>query len=340
MTILTSNGTDNIEALGRFRRLALDVYQDDPVWAPQAEEALDDCLDRARAGAVDIRMAVAISGGRTVARALAMRDVEAPDDAGGQVGLFECLPDAVDSGVAVLEHSVQWLRDHGVRRVVAPRVDQLRAGLQVGGFDLPQTIFTAHNPSHYVGPFRSVFSSETRMVSVVFTRQRAPRFRLRQRRAFAVRSVVAEDLSEELQRIETFQREVFAGRIGYLPRSGAMAMQTAQKLLPLLDPDLITLGCDTDGRVIGLLICIPDWWQGGAVPNRARLISVGVAADWRGKGVAMTMGAHLTSVLLDKGYQTLEGSWVLESNRRTRHLARLLGAKAGREFALFSSDLG
>ncbi|MCP3994559.1 MAG: GNAT family N-acetyltransferase [bacterium] len=339
--MLTSDGTSADDTLAAFRQLAHDVYRNDPLWAPQSEDAIDDCLDGVRRGTSEVQFVVATSAGRIEARAAAIHgsDASPGSSSEGHIGLYECLPDAADSGVEVLRHCQQWLHSQGIQRVVAPRIDQLRAGLQVGGFEMPQTIFTAHNPPHYAAAFRTVFSTETRMVGFMFSKKRVPRFRIGRRHGFSVRSMGDPPQGIGLQQIEAFQREVFAGRIGYLPRNNATAQHTASKLMSFVDPDLITIACDGDDQVIGLLICLPDWWQREADPDRARLISVGVAADWRGKSVAMAMGAHLTRVLLEKGYETLEGSWVLESNRRTRHLARLLGAKPGREFALFSSDL-
>ncbi len=43
--------------------------------------------------------------------------------------------------------------------------------------------------------------------------------------------------------------------------------------------------------------------------------------------------------LLAKGYQTLDGSWVMEDNRRARSLVPLLGGEPGREFALLATEL-
>jgi GNAT superfamily N-acetyltransferase len=106
-----------------------------------------------------------------------------------------------------------------------------------------------------------------------------------------------------------------------------------------LDPDLVLVAEDLVGETIGVLVCLPDVWQPrppDADPNRARLISIGVAPHWRGRGVAVAMGRALTAVLLTKGYQTLEASWVRQDNRRPQVLARALGARVTRRFALLT----
>ena len=177
------------------------------------------------------------------------------------------------------------------------------------------------------------------MVSVLFTKRRAPTFLGLGRRAYSVRSVDMTKLDEEIARIERFQAEVFEGRIGHVPQSTAEARQMLSRLLPQLDPDLVILATDNSGQTIGVLICVPDSWQDREPVDRARLISIAVSPEWRGQRVAMSMGALLARTLIDKGYLALEGSCVLEDNRRPQVLAKLLGAKPGREFALFTMEL-
>lgn len=258
----------------------------------------------------------------------------------GWIGLFECLPGSQEAGRAVLEHCRRWLGDRGVARIQAPRVDRLRAGLQIGGFDQPQTIYTAHNPAFYADVFRDAgFALETRMVSFLFSKQRAPSFLGLGSRDYSLRSVDTTRVDEEIARIERFQANLFGGRVGHVSQSTEAARQMMRRLLALIDPDLVIVASDRSDETIGVLICVPDAWQAPDQVDRARLISIGVSPEWRGRRVAMSMGARLAETLINKGYRTLEGSWVLENNRRPQLLAKLLGARPGREFALFSTGL-
>lgn len=342
MRVERTNGVDDAQVIVGFRSIPADVYQNDSVWAPESETAVDDCLEQAAAGAITIEAAVAIEDGRPLARAMAILDGDSDVSRSreGRIGLFECVPDAPEAGVAVLEHCRQWLRSLGARRVIAPRLDQLRAGLQISGFDQPQTIYTAHNPAFYADVFQDAgFAVATRMVSFIFSKDRAPSFRGVGKGAFSVRCADTANLDEELARVETFQANMFGGRIGYLPRDEPAARRAVERMLPLLDPDLVIIAEGADGETIGVLICIPDAWQPGESTDRARLVSIGVSPGWQGRRVAMSMGAQLTMTLIAKGYETLEGSWVMRDNHRPQLLAKLLGARPGREFALFSSDL-
>ena len=341
MKLERTDGIPNGDLPPGFRSLAEEIYEGDLLWSPKSESAIDDCLELAASGATSIEAVVAREQDRTLARAMAILPAPAESqDSEGWIGLFECLPDSLEAGVAVLQHCCRWLAARGAQRVQAPRTDRLRAGLQIGGFDQPQTIYTAHNPGFYADIFSAAgFTLATRMVSVLFTKRRAPSFLGLGRRNYSIRSVDTTKLDAEIARIERFQSEMFEGHIGHVSQSTEEARQMMRRLLPGLDPDLVILATDQSDQTIGVLICLPDMWQDRESVDRARLISIGVAPEWRGQRVAMSMGAQLAETLIDKGYLTLEGSWVLEDNRRPQVLAKLLGARPGREFALFNMDL-
>ena len=335
MRLLTSDGLADDDAVGAFRALPEAVYCDDPVWVPQSESAVTDALDRARQGETKVRVVAALADGEAVARVMAILDPGAGPE--GWVGLFECRLGAEHAGVAALGEARRWLAGRGAATAVGPRVDALRAGLLIEGFDRPQTVFTAHNPAFYLPLFEAAgFAVTTRMYSFVFHRDRAPTFR-RLPGDVVIRHPDPTRLDDELAAIEAFQGEVFAGR-GRVPRGGAASRRLMRQLLPVLDLDLVVLAEDAAGALAGVLVCVPDVWQEPPL-DRARLISVGVLPGWRGRRVAMSMGADLAATLIGKGYQTLEGSWVRHDNRRPQVLARALGAERGRVFALLCADL-
>lgn len=338
MKVLVGNGRAEDDLVAAFRAVPDLVYRDDSVWAPQSESAVSECLDRVRAGAIEAELVVVMLGADPLARVMGILDPAAPHGE-GWVALFECLPGSEDAGVAALQRAREWLTGRGAIRAVGPRSDSLRAGLLLEGFDQPHTVFTAHNPAFYQSVFESAgFEERTRMDSFVFRRDRAPTFRGLPTANLVIRHPDPSRVGEELAAIEAFQGAVFAGGVGHVSRNDRASRRLLEQLLPILDLDLVVLAEDRQGELVGLLVCLPDVWQPPPI-DRARLVSVGVAPGWRGKRVAMAMGAELATTLLAKGYQMLEGSWVMRDNRRPQVLARALGAEPGREFGLFSSDL-
>jgi ribosomal protein S18 acetylase RimI-like enzyme len=324
------------------------VYADLGSWSPRSEVVTRECIEDAVAGRVRMHAVVALRAGRPVARAAAFvgpAGQPAPSGTGarsgaasGSVGLVECLPDEPSAGQQVIMRCVRWLHHEQVGPLVAPRAPGLMSGLLVDGFDQPQTILTPYNPPGYGALLDSCgFRTATEMRAYRFTRERVPSFRGASAPGVRVRPADAGGLAAELERIAAFQRATFRGHPGHVDRTPGQMGLLAQRLGGALDPDLIMLAEDRSGVVVGVLICLVDTWQRraeGTAPDRARLLSVGVLPGWRGRGIAMAMGQSLASALLERGYRTLEASWVARRNTRPNLLVRALGAEPVRRFEL------
>lgn len=342
MTAIHHTDGSNRSVMDAFRALPGVVYRSDAVWSPRSESAIDDCLEDAASGAVALRAVVAGEAGHPRARAMAVLDRGASSigPLEGWVGLFECVPGWEGAGVEVLLTCENWLRQHGVARLVAPRVDALRSGLLMDGFDLPHTIFTAHNPAFYAGVFADAgYSVHSRMYGYTYSRDRVPSLPQVRPDGITVRHPDLTRPEEELERLEPLQAEVFGGVVGHVTRDRAGSGRLLRRLLPIMDPDLVEIAEDESGQVVGLLICLPDVWQHERPIDRARWISVAVAPAWRRRGVGIAMGLDVLGQLLSKGYQTLDGSWVREDNERAHSLVALLGGRRGRSFALLVKEL-
>jgi len=321
------------------------VYADDPCWAPASETLVAERFADAAEGRIRLHAVVAVVDGQAGARAAAILEpaAVAPDGSPeGWIGLVECLPepDAQTYGLAVLAHSRAWLAGQGAGRIVGPRVDGLVAGLLVDGFDQPQVVFTAHNPTTAPALWRAAGArTATSMGSYRFSRDRVPVFPRRTAPGVRVRGADPADLPGEIARVHAFQAEVFRGGVGHLSRTAEDTERLARRLLPLLDPALVLLAENRAGEVVGIMVCLPDAWQPrspGQPPDRARLVSIGVRDGWRRTGVALAMGAELADRLLQRGYQYLEGSWVLGANRPPQLLAAALQARSSRRFELLT----
>jgi ribosomal protein S18 acetylase RimI-like enzyme len=170
-----------------------------------------------------------------------------------------------------------------------------------------------------------------------FTRDRVPSFRGALPPGVRVRAADAHRLAAELEQVAAFQRATFRGHEGHVERTPGQMQLLVRRLGAALDPDLVLVAEDRKGVAVGVLVCLVDTWQrraAGAVPDRARLLSVGVLPGWRGRGIAMAMGQALASALLERGYRTLEASWVARLNTRPNVLVRALGGEPTRTFEL------
>lgn len=334
---VTAHGDDR----ALFQGLPGTIYAQDPHWAPASDEISAQCFDDAEAGLVALHPVLVTRGGRALARAAALIDPSARDAGGAQqgwIGLVECLPGEVEAGVRAVNECRGWLAESGIRSLAVPRSNGLVVGVQTHGFDRDQTYLTSHNPAWY-GPMleQAGLRRIASMRAFEFTRSRAPQFRPVPVPGVRIRHADPERVEADLGAVAGLQGEVFAGRAGHVDRTPAELRSLLERIRPAVDPDLIVLAEDDGGRTVGALICLVDLWQrrpSGVAPDRARLVSAGLVRDWRGRGVAVAMGQALAAALLDKGYRTLEASWVLVGNRRPQVVLLALGGRPSRRFAL------
>ncbi len=324
-------------AFAALKAVAHEAHADDPLWAPESEEAVDWAFGESAAGRTPLRAWVALVSGVPVARAAAI----APDGPVGWIGLFECLPGAREAAVAVLEACSEALATWGYAAAEAPHADPLTVGLQVGGFDAPQTVFTPRHPPAYLGHFEAAgFEVRQRMVAPVMTADRVPAFPAGLA-GVRVRPLDVGRLERDAAAFHELQTDVFGGRPGRVARDPGGTRRLLERLLPHVDPDLV-LVAERGGRVVGNLLCLPDTWQSHdrARIDRARIVSIAVRADQRRRGIGLAMAAYLARTLVAKGYTSCEGAWVREENRAPLALADRFGGRVGRRFALLGRSLG
>lgn len=342
MTELVSLPAETLATDERFTQIAREVYHDDRNWSPASEQLIAARCQDAAHGHICLEAAIAVTGGRPVARAAAIIEPAAQDPAGhpeGWVGLVECLPDSIDAGVAVLRDRCAWLERRGLTSISAPRTDPLFGGVVTGGSSGPQVVLTPHNPPYYpVMLSKAGFTPDTRMVSFRFDRARAPTIRVPPGAGVAVRSIDTTDWDREVARLHALHERVFAGRPSRVPRQAPQTRALIERLRPMIDPDLVLVAANRAGDTIGMLICLPDTWQrrpAGTPPTRARLISIGILPGWRGRGAAVAMAAQLAKRLLDRNFVTLEASWIQHANTKPQRLARSMGGVPSRNITIY-----
>lgn len=326
-----------------FAALPAAVHAADPVWASGSEEATLWAFQESVAGRAPLYAVVVLEDGRPVARAAAFAPVRGPGAPLGTIGLFTCLPDNGGAGLTALEACEAFLARQGVRTVQAPRSDPLTVGLQVGGFDLPHTLFTTHHLPHHLDVLlEGGYAVRRRLVAPLMTRANAPDPAGANPAVgppgVTVRHLDLSRLPRELAAFQDLHGAVFAGAPGGVARTPEDMGRLVGRILPYLDADLVVVA-EHGGDVVGSLLCLPDAWQHASRIDRARILSIAVLPGWERRGIGAAMGGFLMRVLLRKGYQSVEGVWVRELNLAPQVLASRFGAVPGRRFAIMEKAL-
>lgn len=323
-----------------FFEVPKSIYSDSSVWVEESSENIKNEL-------------VSILGGKTRYKAwpLIVMDYNYPCARGvaiippgngsiGWIGYFEVHKDYLKEGKAIISELERILKQAGVKKITAPKTNNLYAGLQISDYKYPQTILTPHNPSYYKNVFQnSGYKVSQKLNCFFFTKKTVKR--IGSSDEFVLRKFNRDNLEKEIEIFHGLQKKIFEGHDGYVSRTIEEERDLIYGLLPLIDDDLIVIAQNNDGKTIGLLICIPDHNQmvkEGKI-DRARIISIGVHPEYLRKGIGKQMGKRLMDILITKKYESVEASWILKTNMPPQLMAKLYGAKKGRTFALFEKKL-
>jgi GNAT superfamily N-acetyltransferase len=340
MDIIQLEGPNDTKGIRQFSEVANSVYKEDSIWVPQCEKAF---IERYKGEFKQNRYRMwpilAFQKNIPVARGVAILDNKAVNDSGqreGWIGFFEALEEHQDAAKQVLQRCEKILWMEGARSILAPKVDSLLVGLQTGGFDLPQTLLTNHNPPYYMGIFQGCgYDEYCKMHTYYFTRESAIKLEI-SLPGFQTRELDRSRLMQEITIFNKLQSSIFGQRNSYIPRTLEEDQQMIQSFIDFLDDELVIIAEDSESTPVGLLICLPDVYQfyQGQRLDRARILSIGAIPRLQKKGIGVVMCSHLLRNLLRKGYQTAEASWILDSNILPNNLVKRFNASPGREFTL------
>ena len=182
---------------------------------------------------------------------------------------------------------------------------------------------------------------------------------LMKRYKFAVRKISVKKLREELGRVQKLvERAMPEEWPDMVPPSVEELEDEANKLLPVIDPDLVLIAESTDGQPVGLALALPDYNQvlkrlnGRLLPigfikflwykkkiTGGRMFALMVDPDYRNKGVSAAMYLYAFRAGLKKGYTYGDGSTIHEFNIRMRREAERAGGELYRIFRIYRIEL-
>lgn len=330
--------------LEQFFLLPHEVYRHRPVWVPENRSAMRVFSDGA-AGIVRVPL-LALAGDKAVARLVCIMHSRTRDEdtaRQGWMGYFEALDGYREHALELIRYAEGVLVSSGAALVTVPRTDNQDMGFLVRGYRLPQTVMTMYNPPYYPALFEQAgYMVKKRSLCFTFSRQRFSIPRLALPGNVRTRELDMDNLEREVAIFNRLQNEIFQGRDGYIPRTVEEDKALINSVMPYLNKDLVIFAGDEGGRPLGVVLCLPDFYQAlkGEKITRARIVSIGVLPGWENKGVGKALGYHLMQNLLQKTeFEEAEASFIRSDNMPPQLLALKFGAKPGREFALLQKKL-
>jgi hypothetical protein len=363
-----------------FHRLVAPLYRDDPNYIPPLllERRLH-FSPRHNPFFEHAEMAwwLAYRGGQPVGRITAQIDrlhLERHHDATGHFGFLEAVDDD-EVFAALLRQAEDWLREHGLQRVLGPVSFSLwdQPGLLVDGFDTPPFVLMGHALPYFQGRIESAgYAPAQDLVAYEYTREMVlppvverAIARAGQRGELTIRNVRKDrkNIAAEIALILDILNDGWSENWGFVPMTPAEAADMAT-LLRIMGPADHLAIAEYKGRAAAFCLVIPNFneairdLRGRLAPfgwakllwrlkvkgvKSSRMAMMGVRREMQtspmGAALALAVLAATRAASIAYGARTGELSWVLDGNDSVKHIIDVVGAKPTKRYRIYEKSL-
>jgi len=358
-----------------FLQLPWQIYKDDPYWVPPLLEDVDFCLNPEKNPFYQHAhriLFLAYKNRQVVGRIAAIIDENYNAfhrEKTGWFGFFESIPDFAVTK-ALLDKVCHWLSNQGMqllRGPVNPSTNE-SCGLLVEGFnDLPCFMMT-YNPPYYaelleqygLKKVKDLLAYEMRLPFADGPLKRLGKIAARIRKRYphlCVRHLNMKDWDNELKRVQEVYNNAWAPNWGFVPMTKAEVETMAQRLKPLVVPDLVWLA-EVYQEPIAFMMFMPDYFQvikrlnGRLFPlgwikflwyrrkiNRVRAVTLGIKRQFHHTGIVPLFLYQAGLTFKNFPYRKLEFSWILEDNLPVLRLTELTHARLSKRYRIYEMKI-
>lgn len=252
------------------------------------------------------------------------------------------------AGTVLLRDALLRLRQEGAERVLGPMNGSTWGRYRLAlppepwhGAPEPPFLSEPANPPGYPDDFRDAgFRLDAMYESAIvedLSEADPRRDELAERvraRGASVRTLDPARFDEDLRAIYDLSVTAFAQNLYYSPIGFDEFRARYAPIRPLLDPELVRLAHDADGRLLGFVFAFPDAlsMEGGR-PTRVVLKTLATAPEARGLGLGTFLTDEIRRIAHEKGYASVIHALMQADNssiRISRHSARVF-----RRYALY-----
>ncbi len=281
----------------------------------------------------------------------------------GFFGFFDFINET-DVAAELLKTAQKALVAEGLTQMRGPYNPTVNdeCGLLVDGFDKIPMVMMPYNPRYYetvyekigLNPARNLFAFYIRRDVTPAARIMKVCERVKRTTGVTMRQINKAKLDEEIKIIHVLYNRTLDRNWGFVPITLEDLQYAAKDLKAILDPSLVLIA-EKDGLPVAFCMCIPNinefMWNARKWPNalrpvkflwqlltgrpsEARLAVLGVAPEFRGKGVSALFYAE-TLLTGGKRYKGGELSWVEENNEEIIKGITVMGAEKYKTYRLY-----
>lgn len=295
-------------------------------------------------------------------------------DASGHFGFIEAVDDA-DVFTALLSAAELWLRDNGIKRSIGPMSFSIwdQPGLLVEGFDTPPSVMMGHALPYFARHIGSAGYSPLQDLLAYDYPTNTPfpaaaeRILARAKRggSISIRNIRLDKkhVKDEIALILDIMNDAWSDNWGFVPMTAAEAADLGAIFRLLLRPQDVAIASH-DGQEAAFALILPNlneairdlggrlaplgWakllWRlkvRGTTSARMPLMGVRKSLQTSSIGAALALSVidATRSFHASHGAQKSELSWILDQNKKVKHVIELVDAKPYKRYRIYDKIL-
>jgi hypothetical protein len=316
---------------------------------------------------------IAYRNGNAVGRISAQIDRLHLDQCQEKEGFFGMIEaeDNSETFKALLDTAEDWLRDHGMRRILGPynlSINQ-EPGLLVDGFDTPPCLMMGHAHPYYGARIEENGYQKAKdlfayMIDANFSHSAAMQAIVkRAKKRVTIRSIRKSNFDENLKIIEDIFNDAWSENWGFIPFTEAEFKQLGKDFKMIVDFELIKIA-EVDGAPAAFMVVLPNineairdlngrllpfgwlkllWRLKVRFPETARIPLMGVRKQYHdsllGAALAFMVIQAAQPRAIKRGIKKVEMSWILEDNKGMHDIIESIGGVAYKRYRIYRKDL-
>jgi len=362
--------------LKTFIRVPWSIYQDDPHWIPPLLQERKDALSSKNPffRHAEWQAWVAWQDGSPVGRISAQIDELHQQCYNNQTGFFGLIeaPDDGEIFSALFEAAEHWLRERGMRQVSGPfnlGINQ-EVGILVEGFNTPPRVMTSHSRPYYgaaiercgYAPAQDLLAYELDINT--YTRPTSmDEISRRNFERIKIRPLDPKNKEADLDSMQDIFNDAWQNNWNFVPFTREEFRAVGKELLMVVPADFIQIA-ELDGEAAAFIVLLPDineaaadlngrllpfgwakllWRLKVRFPKACRIPLMGVRQKHQKTLFGPAMAYMLVESVMNPGLsrkgETVEMSWILESNKPTRNIIEKFGGKITKRYRMYHKTL-
>jgi len=358
-----------------FLHLPWRIYQNDPYWVPPSLEETDFLLNPKKNPFykhAKRELFLAYKNGQVVGRIVSIIDENYNSYHQAKIGwfgFFETIPD-LSVVKALLNTAKTWIKTQGMAQIYGPVNPSTNetCGILIDDFKDPPCVMMTYNPPYYpelleqagLKKIKDLLAYEISLPFRDGIMARLGKMAIRLQNRYPdvkIRPINIKDWDEELKRVQEVYNHAWSRNWGFVPMTDAEIHKMAERLKPLVIPELVWLA-EVKTEPVGFLMFLPDYFQvlkhlNGSLSSlgwlkflwyrrkitRIRAVTLGIKRQYQHTGIVPLFLFEAGKALRKFSYQRLEFSWLLEDNIPVIRMTEMIHAHLTKRYRIYGTKV-